>query len=113
LAHGPLGFLGLLYTPTAIVIAQFVIAVPIVTGLTAGGGPSDSGGVPAADARARRVARSAAVGALVEARLPMLAALMAGFGGVISEVGASMMVGGRSVGNIKAAPRKPSRSYLP
>jgi tungstate transport system permease protein len=36
-----------------------------------------------------------------EARLPLLAALMAGFGGVISEIGASMMVGGNILGQTR------------
>src|SRR5499433_50945 len=74
--NGVLGFLELLYTPTAMVIAQFVIAAPIVTGLTL-------------------------AALLREARLPMLAAVMAGFGGVISEVGASMMVGGNIRGSTR------------
>jgi tungstate transport system permease protein len=99
--NGPLGFLGLLYTPTAIVIAQFVIAVPIVTGLTL-----------AAVQQIPREFRLQMLGLgasrvqllwvlLAEARLPMLAALMAGFGGVISEVGASMMVGGNIRGQTR------------
>jgi tungstate transport system permease protein len=91
---GPLGFLGLLYTPTAIVIAQLVIAAPIVTGLTVAA-------VQQLNPRLR--VQLVGLGAsrfqvvwllLKEARLPLLAAVMAGFGGVISEIGASMMVGG-------------------
>ena len=91
---GPLGFLDLLYTPAAIVAAQFVLAVPVVAGLTAAA-------VQQLDPRLR--VQLAGLGAsrlqtlawlLHEARLPLLAAVMAGFGAVISEVGASMMVGG-------------------
>ncbi len=91
---GPLGGLHLMYTPTAIVIAQTIIAAPIVAGLTAAA-------LQQLDPRLRLqllglgASRWQMIAALWrEARLPLLAALMAGFGSVISEVGASMMVGG-------------------
>jgi len=91
---GPLGDLYLIYTPTAIVIAQLIIAAPVVTGLTVAA-------LQQLDPRLRLqllglgASRWQMIGALWrEARLPLLAALMAGFGSVISEVGASMMVGG-------------------
>jgi tungstate transport system permease protein len=91
---GPLGFLELLYTPTAIIIAQFVIAAPIVIGLTIAA-------VQQVDPKLRLqllglgASRLQTVWLLLrEARLPLLAAVMAGFGAVISEIGASMMVGG-------------------
>ena len=91
---GPLGSLRLIYTPTAIIIAQTIIAAPVVTGLTAAA-------LQQLDPRLRLqllglgASRGQMIGALWwEARLPLLAALMAGFGSVISEVGASMMVGG-------------------
>jgi len=98
---GPLGALEILYTPTAIVIAQAVIAAPIVTGITLAAVQN----VPAAF-RLQLVGLGASRTQMVwvvlrEARLPMLAAIMAGFGGVISEIGASMMVGG----NIKGETR--------
>ena len=98
---GPLGFLELLFSPTAIVIAQVIIALPIVTGLT-------SAALQQLNPKLRL--QLLALGAsrlqllwllLREARLPLLAAIMAGFGGVISEVGAVMMVGG----NIKGQTR--------
>jgi tungstate transport system permease protein len=91
---GPLGDLHLIYTPAAIVIAQTIIAAPVVTGLTASA-------LQQLDPRLRLqlLGLGASTTQLVlslwqEARLPLLAALMAGFGAVISEVGASMMVGG-------------------
>jgi tungstate transport system permease protein len=98
------GFLGgweILYTPTAIVIAQAVIAAPIVTGITLAAVQN----VPERF-RLQLVALGASRLQMVwvvlrEARLPMLAAVMAGFGGIISEIGASMMVGG----NIKGQTR--------
>lgn len=91
---GPLGEFELIYTPMAIIIAQTVIAAPVVTGLTAAA-------LQALDPRLRLqlyglgASRMQMVWMLWrEARLPLLAALMAGFGAVVSEVGASMMVGG-------------------
>jgi tungstate transport system permease protein len=99
--NGPLGALGLLYTPTAIVLAQAVIATPIVMGITIGA----IQGLPPAlrlQILALGATRRQLVWMLVrEARIPLLAGVMAGFGGVISEVGASIMVGG----NIKGQTR--------
>jgi tungstate transport system permease protein len=91
---GPLGVLHLLYTPWAMVIAQFIISLPLVTGFS-------MAGIQQLDNKLRL--QIFALGAsriqmvwllLRETRLPLLAAVMAGFGAVISEVGASMMVGG-------------------
>jgi tungstate transport system permease protein len=96
--NGPLGFLEILYTPTAIIIAQAVIATPIVMGISLAA-------IQALPANLRLqilalgATRLQMVWILVkEARLPLLAAIMAGFGGVISEVGASIMVGGNIKG---------------
>jgi tungstate transport system permease protein len=99
--NGPLGSLGLLYTPTAIVIGQALIATPIVTGITIGA----MGQLPPAlrlQILALGATRAQMVWRLIkEARLPLMAAVMAGFGGVISEVGAAIMLGG----NIKGQTR--------
>ncbi len=91
---GPLGELRWMYTPLAIVIAQTIIAAPVVTGLTASA-------LQQLDPRLQVQLKGLGASQLQvtwslwrEARLPLLAALMAGFGSVISEVGASMMVGG-------------------
>lgn len=91
---GPLGNLHLIYTPTAIIIAQTIIAAPVVTGLTASA-------LQQLDPRLRLQLMGLGASTLQmvialwrEARLPLLAALMAGFGSVISEIGASLMVGG-------------------
>ena len=98
---GPLGGLGLLYTPTAMIVAQVIIAGPIVTGLTV---------VSVQQLNPRLRLQILALGAsraqmlwllAREARLPLLAAVMAGFGAVISEVGASLMVGGNIVGQTR------------
>jgi len=98
---GPLGALELLYTPAAIVIAQFIIAAPIVTGLTIAAMQQLNPRL-----RLQLLALGASRWQLLfllmrEARLPLLAAVMAGFGGVISEVGASMMVGGNLLGHTR------------
>src|SRR5687767_11206141 len=98
---GPLGAFEILFTPMAIVIAQAVIAAPIVTGITLAAVQN----VPAAF-RLQLVALGASRTQMVrvvlrEARLPMLAAVMAGFGAVISEIGASMMVGGNIRGQTR------------
>jgi len=95
---GPLGFLGMLYTPLAIIIAQSVIATPIVMGITL----ASMQQLPK-KLRLQTLALGAtplqSVWVLIkEARLPLLAAVMAGFGGVISEIGASIMVGGNIKG---------------
>jgi len=99
--NGPLGMLHLLYTPMAIVIAQTVIATPIIAGLSLAALQQ----LPP-DLRLQILTLGATRRQMVwvlikEARLPLLAAVMAGFGGVISEVGASIMVGG----NIKGSTR--------
>jgi tungstate transport system permease protein len=99
--NGPFGSWRLLYTPQAIVIAQFVIAVPIVVGLT-------TVGIQQLDPKLRLqllalgASRRQVVWLLVrEARLPLLAAVMVAFGAVISEVGAAMTVGGNIQGSTR------------
>lgn len=96
--NGPLGFLEILYTPTAIILAQTIIATPIVTGISLAAMQQ----LPQ-NLRLQILALGAnrlqMIWMLIrEARLPLLAAVMAGFGGVISEVGASIMVGGNIKG---------------
>ncbi|OLB98991.1 MAG: tungstate transporter permease [Candidatus Rokubacteria bacterium 13_1_40CM_68_15] len=98
---GPLGALEILYTPAALIVAQAVIAWPIVTGITLAAVQN----VPEAfrlQLKALGASRTQIAWVVLrEARLPMLAAIMAGFGAVISEIGASLMVGG----NIKGQTR--------
>jgi tungstate transport system permease protein len=98
---GPLGALELLYTPTAIVLAQFLIAAPVVMGLTLAAVQA----IPDTfrlQMQALGASRVQLLGVLIrEARLPLLAAVMAGFGAVISEVGASLMVGGNIRGQTR------------
>jgi tungstate transport system permease protein len=98
---GPLGGLGLLYSPTAMVLAQAVIATPVVVALVAVAlqqvDPDFRVQMAALGASGTR----AVLALLVEARLPLLAAAMAGFGAVVSEVGAAMMVGGNIEGETR------------
>ncbi len=99
--NGPFGFLGILYTPAAIILAQCVIATPIIAGLGLAALQHLPPGL-----RLQILALGATRTQLVwlllkEARLPLLAAVMAGFGGVISEVGASIMVGGNLKGSTR------------
>jgi tungstate transport system permease protein len=98
---GPLGELRLIYTPAAIVIAQTVIAAPVVTGLTAAALQQLN---PRLQLQLYGLGASRVQMILSlwrETRLPLLAAVMAGFGSVISEVGASMMVGGNIRGQTR------------
>jgi tungstate transport system permease protein len=98
---GPLGGLGLLYTPTAMVVAQAVIATPVVVALVAAAlqqvDPEFL--VQMQGLGATRVRALWALAA--EARLPLLAAAMAAFGAVVSEVGAAQMVGGNIAGQTR------------
>jgi tungstate transport system permease protein len=98
---GPLGELGWIYEKQAMVIAQTVIATPIIIGFTAAS-------LSALPEKMRL--QVYALGAsrlqmlwllLLEVRLPLLAAVMAGFGAAISEVGASVMVGGNIAGDTR------------
>jgi tungstate transport system permease protein len=98
---GPLGGLHLLYTPAAMVLAQVVLALPLVAALTMTAvqqlDPHLRLQIQALGADRRQLA-----GLLLrEVRLPLLGAVMAGFGAVISEVGASLMVGGNIQGETR------------
>lgn len=98
---GPLGQLHLLYTPAAIVAAQAVIATPVVTALSTA---ALQGLHPKLRFQVLALGASRWQAAWLlfrEARLPLLAAVMAGFGAAISEVGASIMVGGNIRGSTR------------
>lgn len=96
--YGPLGMLGMLYSPGAMIIAQGVIAFPIVAGFTLAAfqqlHPKLKLQILSLGATRLQLLWLMAR----EARLGLLAAIIAGFGGAVSEVGASMMVGGNLVG---------------
>lgn len=98
---GPFGRWGLVYTVPAMISAQFLIATPLVVGFTAASIQALPERLPdllrvLGAGRLRRLALLAR-----EARLGLLAAVMAGFGGVVSEVGASMTVGGNLRGQTR------------
>lgn len=99
--YGPLGFLHLLFTPSAMIIAQTVIAAPVVAGFTL---------AAIGQLNPKLTLQILALGAsrlqlwwllVREARLGILAAVIAGFGAAVSEVGASMAVGGNVVGQTR------------
>src|SRR3954468_6889366 len=98
---GPFGDLALLYSPTAIIMAQILVSLPIIVGLT-------SSSFQQIDEK--MLLQIKALGAtkiqtliilLKEMRIAILAAIMAGFGRVIAEVGAAMMVGGNILGETR------------
>ena len=98
---GPFGPLDWLFTPAGMIVAQFIIAFPVAAGLT-------QSAVEAVDRDLRLQIR--ALGAtrwqsgwtvLHEARIGVTAAIVAAFGGIISEVGAVMLVGGNIDGQTR------------
>jgi tungstate transport system permease protein len=95
---GPLGIVGLLFTPGAMVLAQFILATPIVTALVHRAVESawgQYGGALMVDG----ASRLRAVPHLVAAeRVQILTAILAGFGRTVSEVGAILIVGGNIAG---------------
>ena len=98
---GPFGDLELIYTKQAMVIAQLLIAIPLVVGFTAAAVQALPEELPEllnvlGAGRVRRLWLIAR-----EARLGLLAAVMAGFGAAISEVGASLAVGGNLQGDTR------------
>lgn len=96
--NGPFGALDILYTPTAMIIAQAVIATPIVMGITVASIQNLPANLKLQILALGATRRQMVLILIKEARLPLLAGVMAGFGGVISEVGASIMVGGNIKG---------------
>lgn len=98
---GPFGVLELLYTPTIMVIAQTLLVFPIVASLT-------RASVAARDRKVRETAQTlgasplqAALTVVREARGPLVAAVLAGFGRAVAEVGAVMLVGGNIEGRTR------------
>jgi len=99
--RGPLGVFSLLYTPSAMIIGQFILATPIIIALT-------HSAIQGIDKRVRDTALTlgatdaqSAWMVIKEARYAVLAGVITGFGRVIAEVGAAMMLGG----NIKGTTR--------
>ncbi len=99
--QGPLGVLGLLYSPIAMVIAQVLLALPIITGLTMVG-IRTRGGEVEETARSLGASSSLATWTVIkEARYALLGAVITGFSRIIAEVGAVMIVGGNIEGHTR------------
>lgn len=101
---GPLGPMGLLFTPTAMIIGQFILATPIIMALAI----SATQGI---DPRIRKTAIvlgansfQSGLAIILEVRFALIAAVVAGFGRIIGEVGASMMLGGNIRGYTRNIP---------
>ncbi len=95
---GPLGLLDLLYTPTAMIFAQAILATPIIAGLS-------HAAIASADPSIRFAALSlgatdvqATLRIVLELRYTMLTSVVAGLGRILSEVGAVLIVGGNIAG---------------
>jgi tungstate transport system permease protein len=98
---GPAGGLRLLFTPGAMIIAQTLLAIPFIAGITLAAVQAVPPDVMD-QARALGVSRGRALWLHVrEARVGLVAAVVAGFGAAISEVGAVMMVGGNIAGETR------------
>ncbi len=99
--RGPFGPLNLLFTTRAMVIGQFILATPIITALTISAVHSIDEKIAATALTLGANGRQAGIRVLMEARFGLLAAIISGFGRIIGEVGAAMMLGG----NIRGATR--------
>jgi tungstate transport system permease protein len=92
--RAPLGFLDMIFSPHAVILGEFLLSLPVITNLTVSA-------VQAVDRRAYLTAQALGAGrwmvawtVLMEARFALLAAIIAGFGRAVSEVGSAMMLGG-------------------
>ena len=92
--RAPMGFLDLIFSPHAVILGEFLLSLPVITNLTVSA-------VQAVDKRAYFTAQTLGAGrwmvawtVLMEARFALLAAIIAGFGRAVSEVGSAMMLGG-------------------
>lgn len=91
---GPLGFLGLFFTPTGMVIGQVLLIAPIMVGLTISALSGVGKNIRDTIISLGATERQAIMANLKEARFAISAAVITGFGRVISEVGAALMIGG-------------------
>jgi tungstate transport system permease protein len=95
---GPLGFMALLYTPTAMIIAQIILALPIVTSLSHSALISVDPIIKQASMTLGATPCQVSLTILREARYGIMSAIIAGFGRVMAEVGAILIVGGNIAG---------------
>ncbi|MDI6865424.1 ABC transporter permease [Thermodesulfovibrio yellowstonii] len=95
---GPLGFLSLLYTPTAMIIAQTILAFPIVAGLTNSAVVRVAPIIKLASRSLGATSFQTTVTVIKEARYGIMSAVIAALGRVMAEVGAILIVGGNIAG---------------
>jgi len=95
---GPIGGLGLMFTPMAMVIGQMLLITPIILGLTISALSGVDKAVPETAISLGASRFQTAILTIKEARYAVLTAVIMGFGRVISEVGLSLMVGGNIKG---------------
>ena len=95
---GPLGFMGLLYSPTAMIIAQTILATPIVTALCQSAIVNVDPIIRQAARTLGATPRQVTVTIITEARYGILSAIIAAFGRVMAEVGSILIVGGNIAG---------------
>ncbi len=93
-ASGPLGWLGILYTPTAMIITQLIMVVPIIIGVTMSAVGSVEKSIREKALSLGATETQAAWLVLREARMGVLTSIIAAFGAAISEVGGIMITGG-------------------
>lgn len=98
---GPLGYLRLSFTPTAMIIAQTCIVVPIIIGLTYNGIKEKGSTIKELGTTLGANNYQTLLLLIFEMRMVILAAVVAGFGRAISEVGAVMIVGGNIKGHTR------------
>lgn len=99
--QGPLGGLGWLFTPAGMIVAQTVIAFPLVVGLTMAAVQGVDANLPVQMVSLGATRRQVATVTLLEARVGVTAAVVAAYGAIISEVGAVMLVGGNIEGETR------------
>ncbi|MEC4675953.1 MAG: ABC transporter permease [Nitrospirota bacterium] len=95
---GPLGFMGLLYTPTAMIIAQTVLAFPIIVAMSYSSITSVSPNIRLAALGLGATEVQASIAVVKDARYGIISSVMAGLGRVMAEVGAVLIVGGNISG---------------
>lgn len=98
---GPFGFLGLLFTPEGMVVAQLILILPVLIGLTISALSTIDKEVRYTITSLGATRTQGVFAIMQEARFAILSAIILGFGRAISEVGAAMMIGG----NIRGATR--------
>ena len=102
--EGPMGALGLLFTPAAVALGQFIIALPILSAFILNA-ISPNLAIVRETALTLGASRfKASITVLLEARRGLLSATLAGFGRIVSEVGCALMVGGNIAGHTRTIP---------